>query len=133
MTDYVKITHNTGVIKACGNKKYSFDNRLCSSEVFVTYKAPSSGFSHKGFKLYFEFIDRSTQPNCPTELPTTVRPTPSTQSTRPAVNDLVAMDIQKENICKGNKKTLTVPPEFNLFVIDLFYGVSSDGSCEKAR
>ena len=54
LTDYVKITHNTGTNKACGSKKYTYDNRLCSSVVYISYKAPTSGYNFKGFKLYYE-------------------------------------------------------------------------------
>ena len=136
MTDYVTITHNSGVLKACGNKKYSFENRLCSSEIFISYKTTVTSTLYRGFKLYYEFIDRSTQPNCPTYLPTTTTTQAfitTTPSTKPLIVDLVASEIQDDFVCLGDRKTINVPNQYNLFVINYFYGVSSDGSCKKER
>ena len=130
LTDFITITHNTGVFKACGNRKYSYENRLCSSEVFISYKAPTSSSSYRGFKLYYEFIDRSSEPSCPTDLPTTSRETPQPGSTIPTITDLIASEIQKDLICKGERKTINVPSNFKIFIINLFYGISSDGTCK---
>jgi hypothetical protein len=152
LTDYVTVTHNSGILKACGNKKYSFENRLCSSEIFISYKTTVTSSLYRGFKLYYEFVDRSTQPNCPTELPTTTTSTttlttttvtttttsaqsitPMTPSTKPLIPDLAASGIQNDFVCYGNHKTLTVPDQYNLFAINYFYGVSADGSCKQSR
>ena len=54
MTDYVKITHNIGANKVCGDRKYSFESRLCSSVVYISYKAPTTGSGYQGFRLYYE-------------------------------------------------------------------------------
>lgn len=133
LTDYVTITHSSGVLKGCGNKKFSFENRICSSEVYVSYKTTVTSSVFRGFKLYYEFVDRRTQPNCPTDLPTTVTQTTSTPSTKPHVIDLAASEIHKDHICLGDHKTITVPPEYNLFVINYFYGVYVGDSCDQVR
>ena len=57
-TDYFKITDNTGTYTGCGWKKYAYDNVLCSSVVYISYKAPSSLSStiFKGFQAYYECL-----------------------------------------------------------------------------
>ena len=131
LTDFVTITHNTGVFKACGNRKYSYENRLCSSEVFINYKAATASSLYRGFKLYYEFIDRSLEPRCPTNLPTTSRETPPPAPTISPITDLFASEIQRDFVCKGNAKTINVPSQFNLFVINFFYGVTTSDSCSQ--
>ena len=134
ITDYLKITHNTGTIKVCGTKKYSYENRLCSSEIFVSYKAPTNSSSYKGFKLYWEFIDRSSQPNCPTDLPTLPATTsPALVTPMQELLDLAALDIKKEVICKGKELSIEVPSQYVFFPIDIYYGVTSDGTCTNTR
>ena len=136
------IKHNTGVLKVCGNQKVSIENRLCSSEVIISYKAITTLSSfYKGFKLYYEFIDKSTQPNCPTNPVnatittgvTTVTQTTSKSTTDNQIQDLVASQIEKKILCKDDKITLVVPPKFNLFAIAFYYGLSVDDSCGKVR
>ena len=53
ITDYVEITDNTGVYTVCGNKKQSFESKLCSSEIYISYKATTTGI-YRGFKIYYE-------------------------------------------------------------------------------
>ena len=57
-------------------------------------------------------------------------PKPSTQ---PLIHDVAATEITRDHVCKGNKLTLKPPSEHNLFVIDFYYGVSADQSCQNIR
>ncbi len=55
ITDYVKITDSTGTYTSCGYKKFSFENKLCSSAIYITYKAPTSLSSiYRGFRIYYQ-------------------------------------------------------------------------------
>lgn len=54
MNDYIKITDTTGEYVNCGTGKISLENDLCSSVVYVSYKAPTAGLLYKGFKIYYE-------------------------------------------------------------------------------
>ena len=123
-------------------------NKLCSSTVYISYKAPANlGTLYRGFQLYYSckvlkikinrffykthilVVDRSTQPDCLTGtpgMPTTPEPTTTTRQT---IFDLSASNLNKVYICKGNTTTVTVPSSYNLFVLNYFYGVSSGPTC----
>ena len=58
----------------------------------------------------------------PTAPPTTTKP--------PAfINDMIASGIYKLTACKGETKTITIPANFQLFPLNVYYGVTSDGTC----
>lgn len=54
-TDYIRIDDTTGTYITCGSEKSSYDNQLCSSVVYISYRAetPNVLFA-KGFKIYYE-------------------------------------------------------------------------------
>jgi hypothetical protein len=133
-TDYVKITDTTGTYKACGYKKIAYDKQLCSNVVYISYNAPAilSSSLYKGFRIYYEFVDRSTQPDCITGTPAFPTTQPPTTTTPQVVFDLSARPVNKTIICRGSEATITVPKNYTLFPIDLYYGVSP-GQCKNIR
>ena len=86
---------------------------------------------YSGFKLYYESVERRTQPNCPTDipnLPTTQAPT--SRTTVPAsISNSVASSLIKDNVCRGNEITIDIPENFVLFPINWYYGITPDETC----
>ena len=113
----------------------------------MSYKAPSTLNSlYNGFKLYYESknhvlfydilfnffflgVERSTQSNCPTNIP--FEPTaPTTVTTlAPFIINLAASNLLKNYICKGNELIIDIPPIFLLFPISYYYGTTPDLTC----
>ena len=59
--DYLKVTDTTGEENVCGAEKPIFAESLCSSVVYLNYKAVTTAslFTlYKGFKAYFEGINK---------------------------------------------------------------------------
>ena len=159
-SDYIKIDDTTGSYITCGTDRPSYDNKLCSSVVYVSYLASTANvLLAKGFKIYYEckrnerkaslfllkyFIisfkvaDRTTQPDCPTGTvaPPTVPSGSLTTTTTPVplINNFVASAILTLRVCRGNIGTINSPPAnyFN-FITETFLGVPQSLTCEDYR
>jgi hypothetical protein len=97
----------------------------------LSYKAPAnlSVTLYKGFQVYYEFADRSTQPDCPSFTPGSPTTTQPTTTTPQLVFDLAASPLYKAYACLGNQTTITVPNNFKLYPLNVYYGVSN-GTCK---
>ena len=80
--------------------------------------------------INFPVADRATQPDFPTFTPGSPTTTLPTTTTQPLVTDLVASTLYKSTICLGNQTTITIPNNFKLFPLSIFYGVTSDNTCK---
>ncbi len=128
--DYLRITDNTGVLTGCGYRKVSYESRLCSSTIYLSYKSPALLSSiYRGFRLYYQTVDRSTQPDCSTGTPVPPTQQVVTTTQAPLVRDLIATKLMKRTVCRGNETTIDIPKDFNLFPINYFYGVTTDFTC----
>jgi hypothetical protein len=55
INDYIQVIDNTGVYKVCGVRKYTFENKLCSSVIYIRYKAETLlNNLYRGFRVYYE-------------------------------------------------------------------------------
>ena len=55
VNDFIEVIDNTGVYKVCGVRKYTFENKLCSSVIYIRYKAETLlNNLYRGFRLYYE-------------------------------------------------------------------------------
>ena len=102
-------------------------------------------------KLFdIEVADRSTQPDCPTftpETPSTTLPyvtlpgspnstittttsTTTTTTTPKVIYDLAASKILSSYACLGNRTTIKIPNDFQLYPLNVYYGVSINGTCK---
>jgi hypothetical protein len=134
VNDYIQILDNTGIYKVCGYRKYPYENKFCSSVLIVSYKSPADlGTAYRGMRIYYEFVDRSTQPDCPTGSPTTPSTTLLTTTTPQMIFDLAASSFNRTNICRGSSVTIQIPNNYNLFPIDAYYAASSSGLCSNFR
>ena len=120
--------------------------------LIIQYKAPTSLSSlYRGFRLYYqsmllkssiifyylifitiEAVDRSTQPNCGTDTPAspTAPTTPATTTKPPVfVTDQVASGLLKLTACQNEEKIISIPSTYVLFPLDIYYGVTPDGTC----
>lgn len=53
--DYIRITDITGTYEYCGYRKYTLENTLCSSAVYIQYKSPADLSSiYRGMRIYYE-------------------------------------------------------------------------------
>jgi hypothetical protein len=133
--DYVKIIDTTGTYVTCGTNRLTLKNDLCSSQVTITYKAATQGIFYRGFNIYYEFVDRSTQPFCSTGTPL-ITTTPIGQistATTPYVPLLVdhpISDIYEKQVCRGYSDVILLIRDYTLFPIDVFYGVTQSLLCE---
>jgi hypothetical protein len=130
------ITDSVGTYKLCGYEKVSLDRQLCSSVIYVSYRAPADlGYFYKGFQLYYEFVDRTTASDCPTNTPAApTTPATVTKSTtqRPLVVNL-ASDIFKKNVCKGSQTNIVIPNGYSLVIINAYYGTTPDYTCNTIK
>lgn len=82
--------------------------------------------------VFLKVVDRSTQPSCPTATPAPPTIPPSTTRTTtaaPLVNNVAASGLFKTFICKGSSRTIEIPNNYRLFIINSYYGVTLNGSC----
>ena len=77
-------------------------------------------------------VDRSLQPSCSTAtpLPPTTQPTTTATTTpRPLVNNLAATGIFTATACKGQSSSITIPIDYQLYPINIYYGVTPNNTC----
>jgi hypothetical protein len=88
-------------------------------------------------KNFIKFIvsDRASQQDCLTGTPAAPTTTTTTQTTTTpqVIFDLAARPQNTSIICRGSEVTIQVPKNFTLFPIDLYYGVTKNGSCSSYR
>lgn len=86
-------------------------------------------------RIFFQAVDRSTQPGCSTEIPAS--PTPGTIPTAPAttpkppafVTNMIASGLFKLTACKDKEETISIPVNYQLYPLQVYYGVTFDGTC----
>ncbi|CAF0748416.1 unnamed protein product [Brachionus calyciflorus] len=125
--DYLIITDSTGDNDVCGNEKPVYAESLCSSVIYISYKAETAASFlsfYKGFKLYFEVRDLGASSSCGTATPslpsdsTTTLPAPTVNPLDLVLNASQYFDFQ---ICKQQQKTLTAPDFHVLYIEQLEY------------
>jgi hypothetical protein len=129
------VTDSIATYKICGYRKFSLDKQLCSSIIYVSYRAPADlGYFYKGFQLYYEFVDRTTASDCPTNTPNFVPVSiaSSTTTSKPVVENF-ASDIIKTYVCKGSQTNIVIPNGFSLVPLSVYYGTTPDYTCNTIK
>ena len=53
-----------------------------------------------------------------------------TTTTPQVIFDLAASNIYKSYACLGNQTTINIPNNFKLYPLNVYYGISKDGTCK---
>ena len=78
-----------------------------------------------------EAVDRSTQPDCSTQTPAYLTTMPPTTTEPPTfVIETIASGLYKIVACKGETKIINIPNNYIVFPHEIFYGVTTDGTCD---
>ena len=83
--------------------------------------------------IFFLVTDRSDQPDCATGTPGSPTTTQPTTTLPPAVTDISASGYKSVYVCRGNTTTIQIPYNYQLFPINVFYGVAPNGQCSSIR
>lgn len=59
--------------------------------------------------------------------------TQTTTTQRPAVVDLMASKVSNLYVCRGNSTRLQIPKDYNLYPMNVYYGVTSTQTCTGIR
>ncbi|CAF0789376.1 unnamed protein product [Adineta ricciae] len=120
----------------CGIRKLVLEP-LCTTSVIIQYKTSAlSNLSYKGFKLYFEWIEKPMDIFCQ-GTPSTYNPSLSTTTSVSeslptwAQNLDVSYPLNK-HVCLGTMETLQCPRgnDYALAIRNSNYGVTGTGLCE---
>jgi hypothetical protein len=136
VTDYFILNTRFVAYILCGTRKLTLE-AMCTSSATIQYKttAPTHPIS-KGFKLYFEWIEKPVDVIC-AGTPGTVDPTAST--TTPPIEPLPMwaqnLDISpifSKHICLGTSDSIKCPraADYVIAIEDSKYGVTTTGLCD---
>jgi hypothetical protein len=122
----------------CGKRKFSL-GPICTSSVTIQYKTTttSSNNIYKGFKLYFEWVEKPIEISCP-GTPATYDPSALTTTTIPNeplpiwAQNLDISPILSKYICFNTIESLKCPRsnDYLIAIIDSKYGATETGFCE---
>ncbi|CAF0759624.1 unnamed protein product [Didymodactylos carnosus] len=133
-TDYLIINNANDIsYMYCGTRKLVLQT-LCATEIYIQYYAPSVGNSfYKGFKLYFEEVDKALDIFC--HAGHSLFPNLSTTTEDPSVLPPWAVDSQLSPIlpvflCRGSIGKMSCPSNYVVSIYHSYYGVTGTGQCE---
>jgi hypothetical protein len=120
----------------CGKRKLTFEP-ICATSVRIQYKTTSaSNLFYKGFKFYFEWIDKPMDIFCdgapPTFDPSATTTTPIDEPLPPWAQNLDVSPILSKHVCIGTMDQLKCPrsSDYVLSIMNSKYGVTGTGLCE---
>ncbi len=129
--DYLMINSPHVAYVYCGIRKLTLAP-ICATNIVIHYKTTSPPSLYKGFKLYFEWIEKPMEIVC--------GGTPSPGSTTTPTDELLPIwaqnlelsPILSEQICLGTSKTLRCPrgSDYVLSIIESLYAVTGSGICD---
>ncbi|UJR25447.1 hypothetical protein I4U23_006794 [Adineta vaga] len=131
INDYLIVNTPHTAYVYCGKRKLAI-MPICAARVDIQYKGASPpNIFYKGFKFYFEWMEKPVEINCGGNpgLSTTTLP----QEPDPIwAQNLELSPILSHHICLGNSHTLRCPrgSDYVLSVIESNYGVTGTGMCE---
>lgn len=130
--DYLMIDTPHVVYVYCGTRKLILAP-ICANSVVIHYKTTSApNLFYKGFKLYFEWIEKPMGITCGGDPQTGNTTTPSYGVLPTWAQNLEASPILTEQICLGTSKILQCPrgSDYVLTIISSHYAVTGSGSCD---
>jgi hypothetical protein len=135
-TDYLILNTRFVVYIYCGTRKVALQP-VCTSSATIQYRAtaPANPVS-KGFKFYFEWIEKPPEVTC-AGTPGTVDPTAPTTVTPIEILPIWALNLDisplfSKHICLGTSDSIRCPRrnDYVIAVEDSKYGVTSTGLCD---
>ncbi|CAF1519079.1 unnamed protein product [Adineta ricciae] len=131
INDYLMIDTPHVTYVYCGTRKLAMIP-ICASRVNIQYKASSpSNIDYKGFKLYFEWVEKPLEIICD-EKPGLSAITPPDMPIPIWAQHFELSPVLSHHICLGNSQTFRCPrgTDYVLTVIQSKYGVTGTGMCE---
>jgi len=131
INDYLIINAPHVAYVYCGTRKLAM-RPICAASVTIQYKSISApNLFYKGFKLYFEWVEKPVEILCGGDLGLSTT-TPVNEPIPIWAQNLELSPILSAQICLGTSQTLRCPrgPDYVLSIIESSYGVTGTGSCE---
>jgi hypothetical protein len=132
VNDYLMVNTPHVTYVYCGIRKLAIAP-ICAGKIQIHYKSTSpSSSSYKGFKLYFEWVEKPAEIICdvnPSPVNTT---TPMGELIPDWAQNLELSPILSSHLCLGTSTTLRCPrgSDYVLSIVDSSYGVTGTGLCE---
>ncbi|UJR23452.1 hypothetical protein I4U23_026456 [Adineta vaga] len=134
--DYLTIDTPHIIYVYCGLRKVALEP-ICATNIIVQYKtSSSSNLSYKGFKLYFEWVEKPLDIFCHGN-PSTYDPSISTTTSMTELLPIWAQNLDvsytlSKQVCLGTIESLTCPRgnDYVLSIRNSNYGVTGTGLCE---
>lgn len=130
--DYLMIDTPHIVYVYCGTRKLILAP-ICANSVVIHYKTTSApNLFYKGFKLYFEWVEKPMGITCGGDPQTGNTTTPDYGPLPTWAENLELSPILSEQICLGTSKTLQCPrgSDYVLSIISSSYAVTGSGVCD---
>ena len=132
INDYLLIDTPHVIYVFCGTHKLILAP-ICASNVVIHYKTTSApNLFYKGFKLYFEWVEKPIGITCGGDPQTGNTTTPSYTILPTWATNLEVSPVLTEQICLGTSKTLHCyrGSDYVLSIISTHYAVTGSGSCD---
>jgi hypothetical protein len=117
----------------CGTRKLAIAP-ICAGSVVIQYRATSPpNLFYRGFKFYFEWVDKPAEISCGGNPPTpSLTTTPINEPIPIWAQNLELSPILSEHVCIGTSRTIRCPrgSDYALSIIESNYGVTGTGLCE---
>jgi hypothetical protein len=130
--DYLMVNTPYFIYIYCGSRKLAIAP-ICAKTVVIRYKSTSLPSSlYKGFKLYFEWVEKPMEISC-SGFPDLENTTTPIDEPVPAwAQNLELSPILSAHLCLGTSTTLRCPrgSDYVLSIIESNYGVTGSGLCE---
>ncbi len=130
--DYLMINTPHVAYVYCGMRKLAIAP-ICALNIIIHYQSTSlPNFFYKGFKLYFEWVEKAPGITCDGGPPVGSTTTPSEESLPTWAENLELSPKQSTHICYGTSKTLRCPrgSDYVLALMNSYYVVTGSGQCE---
>jgi hypothetical protein len=132
INDYLLIDTPHVAYVYCGTRKLTLPP-ICALNIIVHYKATSTpNTNYKGFKFYFEWVEKPVDVMCGGVPPTGNTTTPPTEIIPPWAQNLELSPILSAHVCFGTSITIKCPrgSDYVLAIIESRYVVTGTGLCE---
>jgi hypothetical protein len=133
VNDYLIINAPHVTYVYCGTRKLAMAP-ICAESVIIQYRATSPpNLFYKGFKFYFEWVEKPVELFCGDDLLTSsTTTTPSNEPLPLWAQNLEVSPILSMHICSGTSTTLRCPrgSDYVLSIMNSYYGVTGTGLCE---
>jgi hypothetical protein len=130
--DYLMINTPHVAYVYCGTRKLAIAP-ICAKHVDIHYKATSpSSLFYKGFKFYFEWVEKPMEVTCDDGPQPGNTTTPIDEPIPIWAQNLELSPILSTHICIGTSATIRCPrgSDYVLSIIESSYGVTGTGLCE---